>query len=166
LLSVAARGGGRNLFERLAGEARRSRDREEQAKLYWGLGNFSDPALASEALALLLDEDLDLRESVAVLWGLVTRSETQGAAWAFVREHFDRLSARSRSDEAGWLIGGTVSRFCTEERRRGAAAFFEPRVARIDGAGLALANALETVDACIAEDKRNAAAVAEFLGRY
>jgi len=36
----------------------------------------------------------------------------------------------------------------------------------IDGAPLSLANALETVDVCIVESKRNAAGIAKFLKRY
>ncbi len=166
LLSVATYGGDRSLFDRLLAEARHSKDREEQRKLFWALGNFRDPALVKDALALLLENDLDLRESVTILWGLFGRRSTQDAAWAFVREHFDRLAARGRSDETAGLVGGIVSRFCDVDSRREAAAFFEPRVARIDGAALPLANALETVDACVAEERRNAAAVAEFLRRY
>jgi aminopeptidase N len=166
LLRAAASNGDRSLFDRLLAEVRRSKDREDQSKLFWALGSFRDPALVTRALELLLDTDFDARESVAILWGLMGRRATQDAAWAFVRDQFETLAARSRSDETSWLVGGIVSRFCDEDFRREAAAFFTPRVARIDGAALPLANALETVDACVAEERRNAAAVAEFLRRY
>jgi aminopeptidase N len=166
VLDVAALQGDRSLYERLLAEARRTSDRDEQRKLLLALGSFRDPALGAEALALLLRDDFDLRESLSILWAAADHRETQDVAWRFVQDNFDRLAARARSDEAAWLVGGIVSGFCDAERRREAAAFFEPRVARIDGASLALANALETVDACVAEEARNASAVAEFLRSY
>ncbi len=166
LLDAATLRGDRSFYERILAEARSTSDREEQQKLLWALGSFRDPALGAEALGLLLRDEFDIRESVSILWGLTAHRDTQDVAWSFVREHFDRLAAKSRSDETSGLVGAIVSRFCDEGRRQEAAGFFESRAARIDGATLALANALETVDSCIAEERRNAAGIADFLRRY
>ena len=166
LLAVAAFDGDRSVYDRLLAEARRTSDRQEQSKLLWALGSFRDPAISTQALGLILHDEFDVRESLGILWGAASHRETQDAAWAFVRESFDRLAARMRGDETSGLISGVVSRFCDEDRRREAAAFFQARSASIDGAPLALANALETVDVCIAEERRNAAGIAEFLKQY
>ena len=166
LLAVARSTAIAALYDRLLAEARRSTDREEQPKLLQALGGFRDPTLAAEALALLLGNDFDLRDSSGILWSSISQRETRELAWSFVTRNFDQLTARMRSDEASWLITGVTSRFCDEQKRREAATFFEPRVARIDGAALALRNALESVDVCIAETARNAAGVAAFLSRY
>jgi len=166
LLGVAAFDGDRSVYDRLLAEARRTSDRQEQSKLLWALGSFRDPAISTQALGLILHDEFDVRESLGILWGAASHRETQDAAWAFVRESFDRLAARMRGDETSWLISGVVSRFCDEDRRREAAAFFQARSASIDGAPLALANALETVDVCIAEERRNAAGIAELLKQY
>ena len=166
LLRVAVSHGDRTLYARLLAEARRTSDRQEQPKLLWALGSFREPTLAAEALGLLLSDDFDIRESLAVLWAVFSYRETREVAWSFVKENFDRLAARMRSDETSGLISGVVSSFCDADPRREAASFFESRAAVIDGAPLALANALEAVDVCIAEDRRNAPAIAEFLKRY
>lgn len=166
LLQVAAFKGGQTIYDRLLEEARRTTDREEQPKLFWALGSFREPTRAAQALGLLLRDDFDLRESLTLLWAVVSYHETRDVAWAFVKANFDRLAARMRSDETSGLISGVVSSFCDVDHRREASAFFESRAGRIDGAPLALANALESVDVCIAEERRNAGGIAEFLKRY
>ena len=73
---------------------------------------------------------------------------------------------RLRTDESARLVFQIASVFCDDEHRREIASFFEPRVRRMDGAPLGLANGLERVDACIAEQNRTAAGVAAVLSSY
>ncbi len=166
LLVAAAAAGDRSLYERVREQALGSTDRLDQMKLCFALGSFADPRLASDALSLMLRADIDIRASQAALWGAVQGRQTRDAAWSFAREHFDAIAARLTGSEASGLLASLVSSTCDEARREEAAAFFGPRAARIDGGALALANALERADACVAERRRDAAAVESFLLRY
>ncbi len=166
LLVAAAAAGDRSLYERVREQALGSKDRLDQVKLCFALGSFADPRLANDALSLILRTDIDIRESQAVLWAALQNRQARDAAWSFAREHFDAIAARLTGSEASGLLASLVSSSCDEARREEAAAFFGPRAARIDGGALALANALERADTCIAERRRDAAAVESFLLRY
>jgi len=166
VLDTAASWGDRTLYDRLLAAARATGDRDEQAKLLWALGRFRDPALSGEALSLMLKGEWSLQESIMVLWSQFLRVESQERAWSFLKAHFDEIRAGGTDAQNAGLISAVVSRFCDEEMRGDAFAFFEPHAAKIDGAALSLANSLEWADACIAETKRDAAAIAAFLGQY
>jgi aminopeptidase N len=163
LLEAAAASGERSVYDRILAEARRTTDRDEQQKLLWALGRFRDPALSADALRLVSRDEWSPQESIAVLWAELARPEAEDQAWTFLKEHFDALQRKATDTQSAWLIGGTVARFCDETKRDDAAAFFGSRVAKIDGAALALANGLETAEACIAQARRDAPAIAAFL---
>jgi len=162
-LAVAARHGDGARFERILAAARAARDRTEHGRLLGALGAFTDPAIASKALALVLAPDLDLRETVGIVHGVLAQRETRDLGIAFVTEHLDELLAHMRSDDASGFLGRLARRFCDAERRDKIATLIVPRAAKLDGAHPMVTRGLEEADQCIARVHRQLPALRRLL---
>jgi hypothetical protein len=126
------------------------------------LGGFTDPSLAKASLDLLLGGTFDLRESGGILMGLVSDKETRDMAYAFFKDRFDELTQENKGDigaDAFYILGA----FCDEAHRADAAAFFGKRAAAFDNGPRMLANELERMDQCIAQQKANGPSIEAFL---
>ncbi len=165
-LAAAARGGDRDLYDRIAAEADRTADRTERTRLLGNLGRFRDPALAEAALAIVLSGRHDLRDVIGILHVSLHGRETRDLSWRFLQAGWDRLAPRLRSDEGGWLVEAAAGVACDPRRRAEAAAFLAPRAEPFDGAPARLRAALDRADACAAARARNGPAVTRFLARF
>jgi hypothetical protein len=166
MLDTATYHGDAARFDQLLAEVRRARDRSEQQRLLRALGGFRDPELAAKALALVTGHELDLRETLGILYGVLGHRETRDLGLAFVTEHLDELLARMRADESTGMLGGLAGAFCDPDRRGKVEALVRPRAAKIDGAQVAVARGLEQSDQCIARVARQLPAIRKFLDRY
>jgi hypothetical protein len=128
------------------------------------LGEFTDPALADRGLALVLGHDLDLRESLGIVYEVLDHRETRDRALAFLAAHFDELLARMRDDEAGGFLTVLAGKFCDPDRRAEVAQLIAGRAEKIDGAPARVARALEKSDQCIARVQRELPALRRLLG--
>lgn len=162
VLTVAARRGDRALQERYLAAAKAVDDRRVRSQILTAVGAFDDPALVRAALGKVLSDEFDLRESIAIVGGVLGNWKTRELAYAFVKENYDALAVRMRSDEFQ-LVLHLPGVFCDAGHRTDAAAFFTERVARIDGGPRSLEQALERVDLCIARQARHLPSVIEFL---
>ncbi len=63
VLAVAAQHGNRDLFDKFRAAAISNHDHHQRRALIHALGEFRDPAIANEAMALLLTGDFDIREA-------------------------------------------------------------------------------------------------------
>jgi alanyl aminopeptidase len=165
VLAIAAGAADRPLVDRLRAEVLRAGDRERRQRLFGALGSLRDPALARDALALTLDERLDLRESVWVLLGLGSQPETSRLAFDFLKSHYDELVRRlpqgtfSLTAYFPWVAAD----LCTAGARQEMEAFFRPRAAAVEGAPRVLDQALESVEHCLARKGAQQPSVASFL---
>ena len=166
VLSIAARFGDRALFDGALAVARVSADARDRAVALDALGRFHDPGWVREALLLVLDPSLEVRESLHVVEGALSTREGRDPAWELLRARFDDLAARLRDDEVGELVALLGDAWCDGARRTEIAAVLGPKVDAFDGAPRALARALDRIDACAAGLKRDGPAVARFLARY
>ncbi|HEY6177618.1 MAG TPA: hypothetical protein VIX73_24340, partial [Kofleriaceae bacterium] len=123
-----------------------------------------DPALASRGLAVVLGHDVDLRDSIGIVYGVIFRRETRDIGLAFLEAHLDELLARMRDDEARGLLAGLAGAFCDPERRARIASLVEPRAPKFDGAAQVVARGLERADHCIASVRRELPALRRVLG--
>jgi aminopeptidase N len=164
VLAVAARHGDAARFDRYLAAARTARDRNEHGRLLAALGEFVDPVLADRGLALVLGHDLDLRESVRILYGVLGHRETRDRGLAFLAAHLDELLARMRDDEAGGFLTVLAGQFCDPDRRAQVAQLAVGRAEKIDGAKAHVARALERSDQCIARVQRELPALRRVLG--
>jgi aminopeptidase N len=153
-LAVAAHHGDPARFERTLAATHAARDRTEQAQLLAALGEFTDPELANRALGLVLGRDLDLRDSIAIVRGVLGHRETRDLALAFLAAHLDELLARMRDDESGGFLTALAGAFCDPDRRAEVARLAVGRAEQLDGAADRVARALEQTDHCIARVQR------------
>lgn len=166
VLGLAALGGDAGYFDRLLAAARRTHDRRERGMLLAALGAFRVPALQARALALVAGTEFDLRESMAIVRSASAARETRDRAWAFLKRHWDALTARMREDEAMWLFGGVPRAFCDAAHLRDVEAFLGPRAKTHLGASHALAESLDRAHTCEQSAARNRAAVSAFLRQF
>lgn len=166
VLAVAARSGDRALFDRLHKEAGSSTDRERRERVLRGLGNFRAPEIVPLVLAITLEPEIDPRESFYVVFAVGSDPSSRDLAYAFVRDHYDDLVARLPQGsvfDVGSLLPFVGSGFCDERHRAEVQSFFTPKVERAAGGPRNLAQALESIDLCIAQRKVQAPSVSAFL---
>ena len=163
VLSTAAAHGDLPLFTRLRDEAKKTTDARRRSDILGALSSFRDPAAARAAYALMLSDDFDIRESIAVLdYASVDNEDVQ---WSFVKENYDRLVQRVPAEAQTSLVR-VGDRFCDEEHRADYEAFFKERAARITGGARRAAQALETIQLCIARRKALDPSLSAFLKSY
>lgn len=168
VLRVAAQSGDRNYFDRLLAEARTSPDRKRRELALMGLDAFRAPEIVPSALAIVLDERIDVRESLRLLFGLARQPETRTAAYEFLVKHYDAIKARlpqgSAMDFSAFLpmVG---SGFCDAGKRAEVEAFFAPRVKGTSGGPRNLAQTLETIELCAAQRQVQEPSVSAYLAQ-
>ncbi len=165
VLALGAGSGDRALFDRLRAEVVKETDRERRERLLAALGSVRDPALAGEALALALDDRLDPRESIELVWQLAQARETRRAAFDFLKANYGALVARlpkgMLSPAAYFPMLG--SGLCTRDERREVEQFFAPRLAALEASPRVLAQSLERIDQCVARREAQQSGIDEFL---
>jgi aminopeptidase N len=164
VLAVAAHHGDVVRFDRYLAAAGAARDRTEHARLLATLGSFTDPRIATRALALVLGHELDLRDTIRLVSGVLAHRETRELALAFLTAHIAELLARMRDDEAAWFLSEVAGTFCDADHRRQIADLTVSRAETIDGAQARVARALEQADQCIALVERQRPALRRLLG--
>jgi ERAP1-like C-terminal domain len=112
---------------------------------------------------------MDLRESLPLLFGPLGAPQTQTLPFEFVEQHYDAILAKIPGNEifnAGAFLPFVGSGFCDDQGAKRVAAFFEPKVARFNGAPRNLAQTLETIRLCVAYKDAQESSVAAFLKKY
>ena len=166
VLATAAHSGDRALFDALLGELRKTKDRQIRRSLFDALASFRDPTLAEDAMALVLEPDLDPRESLGVLFGPTDTPGIEELPFSFVKTHYDELANRlpvgGGSDARTELL--TVGRsFCDADSRQQFASFFEERSKQFLGGPRTYAQMIEKIRLCEARVETQRADVAQFL---
>ncbi|HSR97393.1 MAG TPA: M1 family aminopeptidase, partial [Kofleriaceae bacterium] len=164
VLEVSAYHGDAARFDRYLAAAKSAPDRNEKQRLLSALGDFHDPAIVDQALAIVLGTEFDLRDTRGILFGVLGHRETRDLGIAFVSAHIDELLARLRDDEAAGLLGSLASPFCDRDRVAKMAALVTPRARRFGGAENEVTRDLEQANQCIAYVERQLPALRRVLG--
>ena len=151
-VGAASASGDRQLVDRLKQALFATTDRERRERLLAGLGGVREPALAAELLPLTLDDRVDPRESIYILF------EAQPAARDApdgLRFPEGELRHARRPVAAGRVLGDAVpavggAGLCADDTHAEIEGFFRPRAASVMGAPRVLAQVLESVDQCVA----------------
>jgi cytosol alanyl aminopeptidase len=165
VLHVAARNGDAALFERMRAEAEKTRDMRRRSLLFFGLGSFRDPVLLKKAFALTLADTFDTRESVVILLAANGDRTTRDLAYDFLKQNYDALTARLPKDFAAQLVYFGAS-YCDPVHKADVESFFKSRIVSAAGGSRNLAQVLEGIDLCAAQQAANAAEVTAFLRGY
>ncbi|MFY0572263.1 M1 family metallopeptidase [Archangium lansingense] len=161
-LAIASAHGDAALHGELMKAMRSEKERHKREQLINALSGFSDPALVSENLKLLLDSSVDMREVDGLLFGASWDVRTRDVAYAFVKENYDALAGRLPEEMVGALAWSAGS-YCDPVHRQEAAAFFTQRLERAPGGTRMLAQMLEGMDLCIAFKAAQGSSLESFL---
>jgi len=161
VLVAAAKTNDVKLFDGLVARAHHETDKHRLTDMVFALGAFTAPELLARADALLVDPSFDLRDVQFLLFAQLSDHATREASWAFVRDNFDALASRMRSDEVSFVVLDSLN-FC-DEAHKGALEALAPRVAAIDGAPRSLAKAVERTARCASSAAANRASLDAFL---
>ncbi|HVT60125.1 MAG TPA: M1 family metallopeptidase [Thermoanaerobaculia bacterium] len=165
VLRLAALHGGQALFDLYHAEAKKTANRRERSMLLAALGSFQDPAIARQALAVVLTDEFDPREAMTILNLWSSRAPMQQMRYEFVKRHFDTLAAKLPRDYPA-SFPNFARRFCDEEHRADAEAFFKDSIAKFTGGPRTLAKALEEISLCSAFKSAQQQGVEQFLALF
>jgi aminopeptidase N len=165
-LQTSAARGDRARFDKLLAASKTARDRAEQQRILSALGAFRDPAIVKLALELVRGTEIDLRDSLGILYGVLFHRETRALGLEFVTANIDGLLARLRDDEASWFLGALAGGFCVAAQRAQLEQLVTPRAAKHSGAQMTVSRGLERSQQCIDSAARQLPAIRRFLERY
>ncbi|WP_170319737.1 M1 family metallopeptidase [Polyangium spumosum] len=159
-LALAARhGGDRALFDRLREAARNERDERRRSALLEALTSFRAPALVDESLALVLEGGFDPRSAVR----LFRQDERMlDRSLGYIEKNWSALVTRMPGEALGYLPL-VFQGACDEAGRAAVARVFEGRVSEIVGAPRSLAQSLEAISLCVAQQKKLEPSLRAFL---
>lgn len=165
VLNTAARHGDKALFDRMRTAAKQEKDEDIQSELLNALGLFQQPEIAKAAFSIVLSDDFDVRQSIAILGAARDLPETRDLAYDFVKLNWDALIAKFPADWGAFMpfVAGS---FCDERHRHDAADFFEGRSTKYTGGPRNLSQTLESIDLCVAYQKTQQPSLIQFLERY
>jgi alanyl aminopeptidase len=163
VLSIAARHGDKKLWERFYAEAKKAgSDRQARGRFLGAMADFRDPAIIEANFAIVLSGEFELRESLSLMQGAGADPRTRPMVWAFVRDNFDAIAAKMPRGFGAYLTFTPVA-LCSEEARAEMEAFFDPRVATMEGGPRIYAQAKEQMALCIESRRVQAPGVIKFL---
>ena len=168
-LNAAALNGDRAYFERLVAALRKSMDPRDRTLLVLAISSFRDPDIAKAALQLMLDANLDIRDTAVLLYQFNDDPETEGVAWPFLMANYDALLARLPSrlgNHPGSQLPRAGAAFCDAKGYSEVETFFKDRVKTMAGAERTLATVLEGIQLCGAKRAAQQAGLAEFLTKW
>lgn len=151
-----------SLHAGLLAEFRTETDRVLRGDLARALGAVPESTALGNALALLLDPAIDIRDSQNILWTAIGRDDTRGLARVFVTEHADDLIARLPPQSAAGLVNAITSR-CDDSDAAGLRDFATDKFGQLPGARRRIDQAFERMAQCAAEKAATAPALTAWL---
>ena len=129
------------------------------------MGLFQDPEITKSALPIVLTDEFDSRESLAILFGASQSAKTRDLAYDFVKQNWDTLNAKLPTDSAA-ITPYVAAGYCDTGHRQDVETFFKDRSTKYTGGPRILVQVLEGIDLCVAYKRAQAPSVAEFLQQY
>ena len=139
------------------------RDRGRRADLLTALAGVRDVGREARSLALMIDPRLDPRETRFVAAQVRGEPRNVAAAAAFLRAHFDRIVGAA-PEEARARFVPVVTRTCDPATRDEVARYATEAFAGFPGGPRRVAQAIESMDQCIARRAALAPAIVKRFG--
>jgi aminopeptidase N len=161
-LAVAAYGGDAMLYDLYRAQLPKLTGQPEQYyRFFNALPSFRDPALVQRTLRFAISTDVRTQDTASLIGGLISRSSSQDAAWAFVKQNWDTLTRTLGIFQGIPRIAGAVGAFCSREKRAEVEQFFKEHP--VPAAERTLRQAFERIDSCVAVRERQAPAASSWL---
>lgn len=148
-LKVMAWRGDSGLFDRFIAAIKKNSDRSRRRLLLAALGRASTPALVQRVLGMILDPEVDVRESQRVFTSLARQPESSAAAFAFLVANIDPLIARYGRAMSGRLAR-VVGAQCDPALRAQVESVLTDKIGVAQGGANVAKQALESYELCVA----------------
>ncbi len=141
-----------NVASKIMRDVVTEQDRTRRGEMLGALAMQRDPKRYEAALALVLDPKVDVRESVALLYGTSTEA-TRAIAERFLRKNEAKLLARLPVDSVTGLSGGfsgLLAASCDKTKRDEAKKYALEHYGKMPGGVQVIEQVFEGMDQCIA----------------
>ena len=168
VLTTAARTGGQDLFDRMHTALKENKNPRQRQVLLGAMGSFRDPKIIDEALGMVLDPELDTRETFGLLFGPLGDQRTRAIPLQYLKAHYDAVVARF-PNAAGMdyraMLPFLGNGACDDASRKDFVDFFQDRVKDYVGGPRNYAQVLESTRLCQAHRAAWGADLAAFYAR-
>ncbi len=145
-VALTAAKGDATMYEQMLRLAQSATDPALKQDALRNLTRFQAPDLVAQTLEYAVSDRVRSQDSWMVIAQLLSRRETQDAAWAFVQLHWDEITQRA-TESSGTRIVEATGAFCTVERRDEVTSFFAAHP--VASARRTLARSIDSIDDCI-----------------
>ncbi|HEY2860021.1 MAG TPA: M1 family metallopeptidase [Terracidiphilus sp.] len=145
-LSVAARNGDAELFDKLQQVYETSHVPELQDGALRLLAFFENPDLANRAMEFAISGKVRNQDAAIQFAIALNQPATRDLAWKFIQAHWDAIHALLTPEMGGALVGST-SGFCSEQARDDVQQFFAAH--KVASADQAVKHSVERINGCI-----------------
>jgi len=145
-LSVAARNGDSELFDKLQHVYETSHTPELQDTALRLLALFENPELANRAMEYAISGKVRNQDAAIQLAIALSVPATSDFAWKFIQEHWDTIHGLLTPEMGNALVGST-STFCSEQARDDVQQFFQSH--KVASADQAVKHSIERINGCI-----------------
>jgi hypothetical protein len=149
-------------------EVKKEPDRRKRDEMLNALAGIRDPKRYEQALGLMLDKDVDFRETMYMLFG-GSIDATRDVAQRFYRAHEKDLLARMPQDETASGVAELSYVFtssCDPARRDDLAEYVKAHFGSMPGGERTVKQAIESMDQCIASRRLMDPEIRAWLGGY
>jgi aminopeptidase N/puromycin-sensitive aminopeptidase len=145
-VSLTVAKGDAAMYVKMLQLAQRATDPDMKLDALHTLTRFQAPELVERTLEYAVSGQVRSQDSWMLITLLLSRRETQDAAWAFVQQHWGEITQRVTENSQARIAEATGA-FCTVERRDEVRSFFAAHPA---GSGRrTLARSIDNIDDCI-----------------
>jgi alanyl aminopeptidase len=166
VLATAAYYGDIALYNRFFAALSTTQDNQVKQHLLGALAGFHDPIAIEAGFQALLQKKVPLADGFSLLTAGLSFPDTRSMPFEFIKQHFDEITAGRPSifgNDVGAFLPFVGGAFCDVESRDRYKAFFAPLVDQYSGAPRNFAQALESIDLCIAQKAAQESSVKAFL---
>jgi alanyl aminopeptidase len=146
-LDLASRRAGESRLDELHRAMQAAKTREDRLTALRATMGFDDTAVLGKALDATLRDEVHANEMRYVFSAVFTRRKVRLFAEGWVKSHWDDLR-KKLPGSLGRVLVTAASAGCDRAELAERAAFYEPRIAEIEGAARRLAEAMEAVSLC------------------
>jgi aminopeptidase N/puromycin-sensitive aminopeptidase len=145
-IMLAATNGDAALYEKVLAASKDSRDPGLQSDALGTLSHFFDSTLVERTLDYAASGQVRNQDSWRIFSVLLQQRATRDQAWAYIRQHWDKVHAQFTTNSGVRVVAATGS-FCTVEHRDQVIDFFGSHP--VDASARTLAKSIDSINACI-----------------
>ena len=145
-VSLTAAKGDAAMYEKMLHLAQSAADPDLKQDALRTLTRFQSHELVTRTLEYAVSDQVRSQDSWTLIAQLLSRRETQDAAWAFVQQHWGEITQRLTENSQARIVEATGA-FCTVERRDEVTSFFAEHP--VASARRTLARSIDTINDCI-----------------